>query len=158
MTNTHNFGICTGRLVRDPQVFNNSDGSQKVLMSIATQRNFRNAQGARDTDFIPVEGFIPADVVKSGKSVYNLVHKGDKVTVEYTIRSSVYTDKAGKTQFSTALSIQNVTLEESKAVTDKRMADRAAAEAAKADAYVADNGEPVSAPVDGATAGIADPF
>ena len=166
MTNAHNFGFTTGRLVRDPQFFNNSDGSQKVLMTVAAQRNFRNSEGKRDTDFIPLEGFIPAATVKANNSVYGLIHKGDKITVEYTIRSSVYTDKSGKTQFGTALSIQNVTLEEGKKVTDERQAARNATEAAKAGAYVADNGAGVNAPADGATVepsangstGVADPF
>lgn len=151
MTNAHNFGFATGRAVRDPQFFTNSDGSQKVLMTIAAQRNFRNNEGKRDTDFIPLEAFIPAATVKANNSVYNLIHKGDKITVEYTIRSSVYTDKSGRTQFGTALSVQNVTLEESKKDTDKRMADRAAAEAAKNNAYVANDGAPVGAPADGGT-------
>ena len=151
MTNIHNIGISVGRLVRDPQFFDNKDGSKKVLMTVAVQRNFRNAEGKKDTDFIPLEGFIPAANVKAGNSVYNLIHKGDKITVEYTVRSSVYTDKNGNPKYGTALSIQNVTLEESKMTTDKRMADRAATDAAKTSAYVAENGVGVNTAPDGAT-------
>ena len=91
-TNLSNYGVLTGRLTQDPQIFNNSDGSKKVKMTIATQNNYKDANGERSSQFIPTEAFIPAGSAKEGIGPYALMHQGDKVTAMTTLKNN-YTDK-----------------------------------------------------------------
>ena len=109
--NTRNFGIAEGRLTRDPYIAENKDGSRKVMLTIAAQDNFKSKDGTRKSQFINLEGFIPA---KSEDTVYNLIHKGDMVGIEYSVRTNNYTDKSGETVYSQVLFIQSVDLKETK--------------------------------------------
>lgn len=124
--NLDNFAIARGRLTQDVTLLPNSDGSQKALVKVAVKNNYKNKNGEYDTQFIPLEGFI-----KKGDNpgVYALMHKGDLVAIQYDVRSSSY-QKDGKTEYKTTLTIQQVTLCESKSVTDDRLARRAAEAAA----------------------------
>lgn len=103
--NNRNNGVVIGRLVRDVKRFTNKDNSQKVFLTIAAKRNFKNAKGEYDTDFISVEGFIPSNKTKT---VFDYIKKGDMVAVAYTIRTSAYTDATGKTNYTSCLFVQNV--------------------------------------------------
>lgn len=49
MKNIRNYGIVTGRLTRDPQVFENRDGSRKIKFTVAAQNHFTNGQGEYDS-------------------------------------------------------------------------------------------------------------
>lgn len=122
-TNQNNMGFVTGRLVRDISVNNNSDGSKKVKYTIAAQNNFKGKDGKRGVAYVPIDAFIPA-----GKDlgVHNLMHKGDLVSVEYTVTPNNYTDKEGKAVYGITLLERGVELRESKAVTDARAAKNAA--------------------------------
>jgi single-stranded DNA-binding protein len=129
--NMRNFAIAEGRLTRDPAIFANSDGSKKVMFTIAARRNFKNADGKNDSDFIQLEAFVSAD--KQTNGVYDLMHKGDLVGVHYTVRSSTYTDKdSGETKYAQTLLVQEVDLKESKATTDARAQATAVAAPAEA--------------------------
>lgn len=124
--NIRNYGIATGRLTRDPQVFDNQDGSRKVLFTLAAQDNFRNRKDQRNSQFLPFEAFISKDsFTKNGLGVYALMHKGDKVAIQYTIKTPSY-EKDGQTIYKVALVPENVDLLESKATTDARQAQNAA--------------------------------
>lgn len=141
--NTRNFGIVTGRLAADPVVFDNKDGSKKVKVKLAVQDNFKSgADQTKKTKFVELDAFINADRAANGLGVYGMMHKGDQVTLQYTLDPNSY-EKDGQTVYVTNLLIQNVDLLESKAVTDARAAKNAAEAAAPA------------APAAGAT-GVAD--
>lgn len=93
--NLNNFGIVSGRLTKDPQVFQNADGSQKVCITVAARRNYVPKDGAADVDYIDCEVFVPAgDVLK----VLNYLEKGTAVTIAYTQMKVFYEDKTGKKQ------------------------------------------------------------
>lgn len=116
--NQRNFGIMEGRLVKNPVIFTNSDGSKKVSLVIAVRRNFKNKDGKVDSDFIATEGFIPAQTKNNG--VYDYIHKGDLVGIEYTLRTSRYTDKNSEEVYAQTVFIQNIDFKESKSVTQQR--------------------------------------
>lgn len=117
--NQRNYGVAEGRLTRDPKVFTNKDGSKKVVLTLATRRNYKGKDGSVDSDFIAIEAFVKADV--NGNAVYDHMHKGDLVGIEYTVRTSKYTDEAtGEEKYTQVLLAQGVDLKESKAVTTAR--------------------------------------
>lgn len=135
--NIRNFGMASGRLTRDPYIAKNSDGSSKVLLTIAAQNDFKNKDGKRDSQFINLEGFVPAG---RELGVYNLMHKGDMIGVEYTVRTNNYTDKDGKPVYGQVLFIQSVDLKETKQTIAARN------ENTQADEPAVENNQPVMEP------------
>lgn len=111
--NMRNFGIAEGRLVRDLAIFENSDGSRKVKMTLAVKDNFESGfDRSKQSQFIELEAYI-----KPGhqRSVYDLIHKGDFIGVQYAVRSNTY-EKNGETVYNQVLLINSVDLKESKIV------------------------------------------
>ena len=90
MFNLNNYGVATGRLTADPFVYHNTDGSQKVRITLATNDNYKNADGKRSTQFLPFEAFIPAE---RNLGVFSMIHSGDKISVAYTVKNNNYRDK-----------------------------------------------------------------
>ena len=134
MANIRNIGIAEGRLVRDVAVFENSDGSRKVKFTLAVQDNFTSGDDSkRGTQYVNLEGFIAASRIADRKAagkpengVYDSMHKGDLVGVEYTVRSNNYTDKSGEMVYDQVLFVQTVDLKETKATTTARAAKNGA--------------------------------
>lgn len=106
-TNPRNFGIAIGRLGRDPKFYQNRDGSQKVLMSLAVRQNFKSADGTRGVDWVDLEAFIPAN---AGAGVYPLLKKGTKLQAMYAVSTSTYVDGNGDSQRKQVLRITNIEL------------------------------------------------
>lgn len=111
--NTCNYGVAIGRLVRQPKVYENRDGSHKVLYTLAVSRNFQNKEGRRDSDFVNLEAFLPAGR-QVEQSVYSRLRVGELAAVRYTIRTSTYTDASGESRFGVSLLTQDVELLEGK--------------------------------------------
>lgn len=109
MANVRNFGVILGRLVADPMVFDNADGSKKVRFTVAARDNFKT-QGEYKSQFIPVEAFIPAG---KGLGVYEYTKKGSLVDLEYSVRTSVQ-EKDGEKRYFTNLLVQSVELLDAK--------------------------------------------
>lgn len=134
MLNMRNYGVAEGRLTREPAVFQNSDGSKKIKLTIAAQDNYKstNEDGKKEkgSQFIQLEAFVPAG---RDKTVYDLMHKGDMVGAQYSIRSNTY-EKDGKPVYSQVLFIESVDLKETKATTAARAAKAVAAPADEAKA------------------------
>ena len=139
--NIKNFGVITGRLTKEPTVFTNSDGSRKVMLTVAAQDNFKNAAGERGTQFVSLEAFISNK--SQGLGVYEYMHKGDMVGLSYTVKSNSY-EKNGETVYAQVLQVTDVDLMESKASQARRAA--VAANAAAIDAPAAPAETPAPAP------------
>lgn len=125
--NINNFGIIGGRLLKDPVFFANANGSNKVYVNIASPNNFKSADNQRGSQYVPLEGYIPESVVGNGNGVYGMMHQGDKVTIQYSVRTNNYI-RDGERIYGIVLHIEDISLEESKATTDARLAARANAE------------------------------
>lgn len=138
MVNQRNFGIVEGRLVRDPKIFTNADGSKNIKITLAARRNFKNkSTGMNDPDYVSLEAFVSADT--KGAGPYDYMHKGDLIGAEYTVRSNAYTDKdTGEEVYNQVLFIQSVDYKESKTVTQNRQNNTAAPQPASAPAATAD--------------------
>lgn len=123
MFNLNNYGVATGRLTADPFVYQNVDGSQKVRITLATNDNYKNADGKRSTQFLPFEAFIPAE---RNLGVFSMIHSGDKISVAYTVKNNNYRDKnTNEMIYGIVLQIEKISLEESKATTTARQAAKA---------------------------------
>lgn len=69
--------ILVGRLVRDPELRNTSNGIAVTNFTLAVERNYTNNQGERDVDFIKVVTWR-----KLAETVANNLNKGRLVLVE----------------------------------------------------------------------------
>lgn len=123
MLNLNNYGIVTGRLTTDPFIYQNSDGSRKIRITLAVSDNYKNTNGKRSTQFLPLEAFIPVDR-KLG--VFDMIHAGDKISAAYTVKNNNYTDKnTNKMVYGLVLQIERISFEESKTTTTARQAAKA---------------------------------
>ncbi|MER6520023.1 single-stranded DNA-binding protein [Streptomyces sp. NPDC001553] len=121
MSNPRNNGQLIGRLANDPKVFDNKDGSKKVLFTVFTDRAYTNAQNQRDSDAVPVEAFVRAQTLGSGP--YANIHKGDLVAVAYTLRMDRYS-KGGEQVFDLKVISEDITFLEPRSVTQARLNER----------------------------------
>lgn len=125
MANVRNQGIATGRLTKAIAAFKNSDGSRKMMVTLAVPNNYKDAEGKQTSEFIQLEGYVPAD---KEDGVYALMHEGDLVSIGYSVKTNNYTDKDGQAVYGQVLRINSVELLETKAVTDARAAKKASGE------------------------------
>ena len=125
MTNPANNVGTIGRLASDPKVFENQDGSKKVLFTVYADRNYTDRNGKRGSDALPFEAFVPAKV--PGIGPYANVHKGDLVAVSSVLRMDNYTDEAtGREVFKLKIISEDIKFLESKVATTQRLSDRLA--------------------------------
>lgn len=150
MSNPRNTGTLIGRLARDPKVFENADGSKKVLATVMVDRDYTVGDGderTRPSDGIPVEAFYGKTAPSTG--LWGYVHKGDLIGVQTTLQFQSY-DKGSETVYETKVIAESITALEPKSVTTGRLAERAAANdhaAAAATAAVTAPVAPAPAPV-----------
>ena len=123
MKNIRNYGMVTGRLTRDPQVFENRDGSRKIKFTVAAQNHFTNGQGEYDSKFIPLEAFIPAKQQNNGP--FDYLDKGDLVSCSYSVQNNNYKDGNGEMVYGLILLVDNIALLESKTSKEARLAKTA---------------------------------
>ncbi|WP_093802215.1 single-stranded DNA-binding protein [Streptomyces sp. Wb2n-11] len=121
MSNPRNNGQLIGRLANDPKVFENKDGSKKVLFTVFADRAYTNAQNQRDSDAVPVEAFVRAQT--QGLGPYSNIHKGDLVAVGYMLRMDRYS-KNGEQVFDLKVISEDITFLESRSVTQARLNER----------------------------------
>ena len=117
MYNIDNSGVLTGRLTDEIKEFVNRDGSRSLRFTIAVQDAYRGRNGAKNSQFIPVEAFLPAN---RGIGIYAHVHKGDKVSVAYSLRNNNYTDRNGVIHYGITVFVEEIRLQEPKSITTAR--------------------------------------
>ena len=76
--NLNNNGSLLGRLVQNPIVYVNADGSKKIRFTVAASNNYKSRDGQHHAQFVPLEAFLPAG---SRNSVYDYLTKGMLVSV-----------------------------------------------------------------------------
>lgn len=83
-----------GRTTRDPQIIENKNGGKTVLFTVAVERSYKDSEGNRPVDFVPVKAFIQDKAKSNGP--YDYLKKGQLIAVEAELRSSQY-EKDGET-------------------------------------------------------------
>ena len=104
-----NKAILIGRLTKDPELRTTPTGRNVCQFSVAVSRNFTNANGEREADFI--------NCVVWDKQAENLVKyqkKGNQIAVEGRIQTRNYDDKEGKKVYVTEILASNISFLDSK--------------------------------------------
>lgn len=104
-----NKAILIGRLTKDPELRTTPTGRNVCQFSVAVSRNFTNANGEREADFI--------NCVVWDKQAENLVKyqkKGNQIAVEGRIQTRNYDDKDGKKVYVTEILASNISFFDSK--------------------------------------------
>ncbi|MFJ7280645.1 single-stranded DNA-binding protein [Kitasatospora sp. NPDC098663] len=142
MSNPTSTASVVGRLANDPKVFENKDGSKKVMLTAFVDRGYTDAQGNRISDALPFEAFVRAQTTGIGPFAH--VHKGDLLAIGYEPRMNRYT-KNGVEVFELKLEIQNISFLESRKTTQARLAERVTNAEARNQALQAQAPTPVAA-------------
>lgn len=104
-----NKALLIGRLTKDPELRATSTGRNVCQFLIAVNRNFTNANGEREADFI--------NCVVWDKQAENLVKyqkKGNQIAVDGRIQTRNYEDKDGKRVYVTEILANNISFLDSK--------------------------------------------
>ena len=80
-----------GRLTKDPELRTISTGNTTCSFTVAVSRQFTNANGERETDFINVVAFQ-----KQAENIKKYCFKGSLVAIDGRIQTRNYDDKDGK--------------------------------------------------------------
>lgn len=111
-----------GRLTKNPVVTTTPNGKPVANVTIAVNRDYKDANGERGVDFVTVNVW--------GANAENLAKytvKGSQVGIVGQLRSRNYDDKGGVTHYVTEVQADSVEFLESQAQTEARKKDQAAA-------------------------------
>ena len=102
--------VClVGRITKDLELRYTTTNVATTRFNIAINRQFKDADGERKTDFIPVQCWR-----KQAENVCNYLNKGSLVSIEGRIQTEKYTDKDGNNRNTWSVVADNVTFLESK--------------------------------------------
>lgn len=82
--------VIMGRLTRDPELICTSNGTSVASFTLAVDRDFKNASGDRETDFIDVVAWR-----NTAEFVYKNFSKGRMAVVSGRLQIRTWTDKNG---------------------------------------------------------------
>lgn len=105
----------TGRLTRDMDLRYTQSGTAVGTFNLAVDRQFTNAQGQRETDFVNCVIWR-----KSAENLANFTRKGSLIGVTGRIQTRTYDNNAGQRVYVTEVVVENFALLESKATTQAR--------------------------------------
>jgi len=102
--------VClVGRITKDLELKYTTTNVATTRFNIAINRQFKDAEGERKADFIPVQCWR-----KQAENVCNYLNKGSLVSIEGRIQTEKYTDKDGNNRNTWSVVADNVTFLESK--------------------------------------------
>jgi len=94
--------VLVGRLTRDPELRYTSGNTAVTSFTVAVNRQFTNAQGNRDADFINC-----AIWRKAAEIFVKYTHKGSLVSVDGRIQTSSYDNQQGQRVYRTDVIVEN---------------------------------------------------
>ena len=95
--------ILIGNLTRDPESQTTNSGVSFARFSIAVNRNYTNAEGERETDFINVIAWRGL-----ADNVSKYLSKGKKVCVVGSLQTRSYEDKHGEKRYVTEILAEDI--------------------------------------------------
>ena len=116
--------IGNGRVTKDIELKQTSNGISAANFTLAITRNFKNANGEYEADFIQCTAFRGTAELLS-----KYVKKGDAIGIEGSVRTWNYKDKDDKTVYVTEVQVENIDFlqqkkkEETTKVEDKQADD-----------------------------------
>lgn len=102
--------ILIGRLTKDPELKYTSSGAAVGTFSLAVNRQFTNANGDREADFINCVIWR-----KSAENFANFTHKGSLVGIDGRLQTRNYENQQGQRVYVTEVVVDNFSLLESRA-------------------------------------------
>lgn len=91
-----NKAILIGRLTKDVEMRTTTSGTNVASFSLAVNRNFTNANGEREADFINCIAFN-----KTGETIAKYTHKGSQIAVVGRIQTRNYETQDGSKRYVT---------------------------------------------------------
>ncbi|NLS38669.1 single-stranded DNA-binding protein [Fructobacillus tropaeoli] len=110
--------VLIGRLTRDVELRYTQSGVAVGSFSLAVNRNFTNANGDREADFINAVIWR-----KAAENFANFTGKGALVAIEGRLQTRNYENNLGQRVYVTEVVVDNFSLLESKAESEKRRAE-----------------------------------
>ena len=104
-----------GRLTRNPELRYTGSGIAVVSFNLAVERNYTNAQGERETDFINCVAWRGM-----AETLANIAVKGSLIGITGAIQTRNYQNNEGRTIYVTEVVADNFQMLEPKSVTDNR--------------------------------------
>ena len=102
--------VLVGRLTAKPELRYTASNTAYTRFSVAVNRNFTNAEGKRDADFINVVAWQ-----KNAENIAKFFDKGNMISLEGRIQTGSYDDKDGNKRYTTDVALDNFEFVESKA-------------------------------------------
>lgn len=103
-----NRSVLVGRLTKDPELRYTSNGAAAGSFTLAVNRNFTNAQGEREADFINCVIWR-----KAAETFTQWTHKGSLVAVDGRLQTRNYENNQGITVYVTELVVDEFSFLES---------------------------------------------
>lgn len=129
--------VLTGRLTKDVDLRFTKSGTAVGSFTIAVDRQFRSANGERETDFINC-----AIWRKSAENLAKFTHKGSLVGVEGHIQTRTYDNAQGNKVYVTEVIVENFALLDPRQ-TPQESHERSANNPAGQGNGFANNGQPI---------------
>ncbi|MDR3191309.1 MAG: single-stranded DNA-binding protein [Lactobacillaceae bacterium] len=107
--------VLVGRLTRDVELRYTTSGAAVGTFALAVNRDFTNANGERETDFINAVIWR-----KSAENFANFTSKGSLVAVEGRLQTRNYENQQGTRVYVTEVVVDNFTLLETRAESEAR--------------------------------------
>lgn len=107
--------VLVGRLTRDVDMRYTQSAVAVGSFSIAVERNFKNANGERETDFINCVIWR-----KAAENFARFTRKGSLVGVEGSVQTRNYENNQGQRVYVTEILVENFSLLEPKSTTESR--------------------------------------
>lgn len=95
--------VLIGRMTKDPELRYSQAGKAVASFTLAVERNFKNANGEKEADFIPCVQWG-----KGAEFTAQYTQKGSLVAVEGRIQVRKYEDKNGQNRWVTEVVAENV--------------------------------------------------
>lgn len=101
--------ILIGRLTKDPDMTNSSNGNAITKFSIAVDRKFADKDGNKITDFFSCVSFG-----KKAETIYKYVKKGHKIYIEGELWNNNYENEKGEKKNFTNICVDTIEFLEKK--------------------------------------------
>lgn len=104
-----NRSVLMGRLTKDPEIRTTQNGHSVASFTLACDRRFKDADGERQTDFIPCVAWR-----QTAEFANRYFSKGDRMLVEGTIQPRSWEDQEGQRRYITEVIVDQIYFCESK--------------------------------------------
>lgn len=104
-----------GRLTKNPELRYTGSGTAVANFTLAVERNFKNAQGERESDFIECVAWRG-----TAETLANFAVKGSLIGITGNIQTRNYQNNEGRTIYVTEVVTDDFQMLEPKSVTDQR--------------------------------------